>query len=214
MREEISLEQARDGIIKTCSKCGVEKLRSKFNKNRSCRDGLSYNCKSCQILARKKSTQKKRAFGIYNIPREKVCPRCEEKKKIEKFSKDTTKLDCHTVYCKVCMQKRQRLDYAYNPVLFRERAKKYFLAKLGMNVSDYVKEEKIQNRVCAICKLPEVRECHGVPQRLAIDHNHNTMTFRGLLCAKCNTALGLFNVDNLGIQNLQRSIEYLKRNQG
>lgn len=45
-----------------------------------------------------------------------------------------------------------------------------------------------QGRVCAMCKQP-------VPTgktRLAVDHRHNDGLLRGLLCWKCNRAIGAF----------------------
>lgn len=52
---------------------------------------------------------------------------------------------------------------------------------------------------CGICK----KQAELVP-----DHCHLTGKFRGLLCQKCNTALGLFD-DN--IENINESIKYLKK---
>jgi Recombination endonuclease VII len=46
-----------------------------------------------------------------------------------------------------------------------------------------------QNGVCAVCKLPSRRT-------LCVDHCHATRQVRGLLCDKCNTALGLLGDDS------------------
>lgn len=68
-----------------------------------------------------------------------------------------------------------------------------------------------QNNLCAICKQPETYQVKGKNiQPLSIDHDHSTGKIRGLLCRKCNMALGLFN-DN--ILQLNKAIAYLKKSQ-
>ena len=42
-----------------------------------------------------------------------------------------------------------------------------------------------------------------------VDHNHSTGEVRGLLCARCNTAMGLFG-DSLSL--MENAINYLKGN--
>lgn len=64
--------------------------------------------------------------------------------------------------------------------------------KYGIDVKTVPKE-------CDIC---------GGPTRIAYDHSHATGRFRGWLCMKCNTALGLVNDD---IKLLQKMIEYLSK---
>jgi len=49
--------------------------------------------------------------------------------------------------------------------------------------------------------------CNGTT-RIAYDHCHKTGKFRGWLCMKCNTALGLVNDD---IELLQKMIKYLSK---
>lgn len=50
---------------------------------------------------------------------------------------------------------------------------------------------------------------HKVPKKgWQLDHDHPTGEFRGWLCMKCNTGLGIFG-DN--IEGLQKAIDYLKR---
>jgi len=72
--------------------------------------------------------------------------------------------------------------------------------------------EKYKNMVadcgskCTICKKPETRTLRGTACRLCLDHDHSTQEIRGLLCAKCNKAIGLMN-DDVGL--LQSAIDYL-----
>lgn len=67
------------------------------------------------------------------------------------------------------------------------------LKKKGITVSDYDRMFVEQHGVCAICEQPELT------RRLSVDHNHATGKVRGLLCHRCNVAIGLFkeNVDVL-----------------
>jgi hypothetical protein len=60
-----------------------------------------------------------------------------------------------------------------------------------------------QNGVCAICQNPQSRK--GT-KRLSVDHCHKTKKVRGLLCAKCNMAIGILADDDA---RCTRAAEYL-----
>ena len=60
-----------------------------------------------------------------------------------------------------------------------------------------------QEGKCAICGIHQTK----IERPLYIDHCHETNNIRGLLCSKCNLALGLFQ-DN--IENIERALAYLK----
>ena len=79
--------------------------------------------------------------------------------------------------------------------------------KYGVSNTWFYEQEKKQNYACAICKKPETSLWHGEPRELAIDHDHRTGKVRGLLCHRCNKALGEFRDD---ISLLQSAINYLK----
>jgi hypothetical protein len=78
----------------------------------------------------------------------------------------------------------------------------------GLTPHDYELELQNQNYVCAICYQPETASRNGLLKRLAVDHNHLTNGYRGLLCQNCNTGLGQFQ-DNIAI--LKQAIQYLER---
>jgi hypothetical protein len=62
-----------------------------------------------------------------------------------------------------------------------------------------------QNGVCAICGSPPTgTRSHGL---LAIDHCHDTLKIRGLLCNNCNNGLGRFK-DNP--DSLRKAADYLE----
>jgi len=71
----------------------------------------------------------------------------------------------------------------------------------GISIRDYEKMLKRQGGVCAICRREEKNK------RLAVDHCHTTGVVRGLLCQKCNWAIGMFEDD---IQRMEAAINYIE----
>lgn len=62
-----------------------------------------------------------------------------------------------------------------------------------------------QNGVCAICEKIEV---HKKYKRLSVDHNHITGKVRGLLCSRCNLALGYLKEDTNIVNKL---LDYINK---
>lgn len=77
--------------------------------------------------------------------------------------------------------------------------------KLDVSV-EYVEKYRQEHPVCEICGKPEKVKTNGrTVSKLAVDHNHKTGKFRGLLCCDCNRKLGWF-------ENLQDNIlNYLNK---
>jgi Autographiviridae endonuclease VII len=73
----------------------------------------------------------------------------------------------------------------------------------GITLDEYNKMFESQNGCCAICKTHQ----SFLNKKLAVDHNHAIGNVRGLLCDKCNKALGMVN-DNIEI--LKRMMKYLE----
>jgi len=64
-----------------------------------------------------------------------------------------------------------------------------------------------QNNSCAICGI----DASELPRELSVDHNHETLQIRGLLCTYCNVGLGYFKDDTT---LLSMAIEYLVATDG
>ena len=79
----------------------------------------------------------------------------------------------------------------------------------GISIEDYKQLFKKQNGVCAICNEPETQVHNKTKQvlNLCVDHDHDTGFVRGLLCKKCNMALGLLQDSS---ELLQTATNYLK----
>lgn len=93
----------------------------------------------------------------------------------------------------------------------KRNARKQNLKNKGITLEQYDQMFELQGGVCAICGNPEIAKNQFGIRRLAVDHNHATGKSRGLLCVKCNTGLGSFSVDEVGIELLLKAIEYVRR---
>lgn len=113
------------------------------------------------------------------------------------------------VYVKMKKEEKKYYDAKYRQRNKDERAlyqKDYQRRKLFGITYDYYQEMNIkQGGVCAICGQKESR----VGWELNVDHNHITGKVRGLLCSKCNHALGLFQ-DSIVL--LKIATKYLEDN--
>lgn len=88
--------------------------------------------------------------------------------------------------------------------------KAFMKKRYGITYEEYEKLLKEQNNKCAICGSEDAQSIR-TSGKLFIDHCHTTNRVRGLLCSKCNYALGQFN-DNVSL--LQSAINYLNTNKG
>lgn len=70
-----------------------------------------------------------------------------------------------------------------------QRATRQYRYRYGITLEDYEAMLERQDGGCAICGRP--------PQgkRLSVDHNHSNGRVRGLLCVRCNSAVGLLDDD-------------------
>ena len=107
----------------------------------------------------------------------------------------------HSKYCsRRCLQqfnkaKMQEDNFAYKlRITYR------------MTVEEYEALLLQQDGRCAICRKLETSKFKNTIKRLSVDHCHETGQVRGLLCQRCNFAIGQFEDDWLLLDN---AIEYL-----
>lgn len=135
----------------------------------------------------------------------KRCSKCKFPKDESEFCKDRSRPDGLNHRCNLCntshvqdIAARQKKQFGEKE--YRRRRRKYELTHYyGISTEDYANLVEKQGDKCAICGTkPEAY--------LAIDHCHKTNRIRGLLCRKCNSAIGLFDDNPLRIQ---RALDYL-----
>lgn len=148
---------------------------------------------------------------------DKVCSGCGATKPIEDFISGIN--GRITKNCEACREPRRRSMRkvpkevrAFRHKEWRHsngRSKEYMdnynmLYHNGMSMEEFKLEEAKQEGNCAICGKGRTEGF----ERLCIDHNHTTMQYRGLLCSKCNTAIGLLH-ENPDL--FQKAHDYLEK---
>lgn len=106
----------------------------------------------------------------------------------------------NTSRCKPCNRKSPSRRAA--EVLYRkrhrdvchERTRDYKMrSKYGIDCKVFDDMMVAQGNLCAICRNPEISKFRGTLRRLNVDHDHDTLKARGLLCNRCNHALDRFD---------------------
>jgi hypothetical protein len=188
---------------KTCPDCGLEKDVAEFGRNKRRADGLAQYCKACFGLRSKASYRKRMAEQGRQVRERpevpegsKYCPQCEEAKPTSEFPRNGAKKSGVAAYCKPC----------HNRVMADNKTKNHgstrsYLLKLryGLTEQDVAELAHRQMRLCLIC-------LHALA--LHVDHDHSTGEVRGLLCFRCNGALGQFSDDP---RVMRRAVDYLER---
>ena len=130
-----------------------------------------------------------------------TCMTCGVEKNIIEFYMRDKKTGRRHSACKECDKARVKARHQANP----DRTKNNDLKRMyGITLEEHTKMFENQNGVCAICR----KSGDGKWKKLCVDHCHTTGKVRGLLCKRCNIALGEVG-DN--IQTLQSMIEYLQK---
>ena len=152
----------------------------------------------------------------------KKCTRCKVEKPLDAFGKERRNKDAKKSWCRECSSQYSKDYRAAHPEEMaakkmryldnggREKVRKQYYENGGKErQSAWRREQKYgitqeqfdgmvlaQNGRCAICKK--------APKVFSIDHCHSNGQVRGLLCNKCNVAIGLLNDDTEVIASAAR----------
>ena len=211
--------------MKKCYCCKIEKDAVNYSVCKRTKDSLYSSCKQCVKVNGKIKRDQKNLENIHFISRLKkfemgalktiTCAHC-------KYTKTASEYSRHDLYrCNDCNKKRLTNGYFKDHEQSKDKRKKYakdnyvkmkevrhsfhVKSKFGVSKNDYQLMMGNANGSCEICKLPDMGG-----RKLSVDHNHATGIIRGLLCTKCNAAIGALKTD-VGIELLQNAIEYIKR---
>lgn len=152
----------------------------------------------------------------------KICTLCRTNKPLDAYYRNKTKRDGRQSTCKDCAKTDRKKYHTANLTKNRKKLREYqqnlkkrnpsyyqrydaskrreyhLKTTYGLTLLDYEGLVSSQKGRCAICRRPN--------NALRVDHDHKTGQVRGLLCGKCNTALGGFN-DSVVL--LEHALSYL-----
>lgn len=88
--------------------------------------------------------------------------------------------------------RRCRNSENYNSLGWEDIQRNYkYKINYGISIFEYNVIFEEQSGCCAICKTHQSE----LKTKLVVDHCHETNEVRGLLCSRCNLALGIFKDD-------------------
>lgn len=119
----------------------------------------------------------------------KWCPKCSRDLPLEAFARSRGRRLGRAGWCKGCASVYMASGTKRRSVLKRT---------YGITAERYDQMLRAQAGACAVCKHPPAKKTRQ-SKSLAVDHDHATGEVRGLLCGRCNTALGLLREDPANI---------------
>ena len=132
----------------------------------------------------------------------KTCPVCQ-------IDKEETQYWKGQYLCIPCQKDKQKTHWQSRAP--KKRLEQHLKYKYGVTHAEFMEHWENQKGCCAICsvELPDLMTYENRKRGYAIDHNHDTGKFRGILCLMCNTLLGMAKDS---AETLASAIEYLNKN--
>jgi hypothetical protein len=150
----------------------------------------------------------------------KQCSKCKEVKSTSEFYKNKQQKSGLHPCCKKCFLLQCKKYYNKKKEKCKEQKRQYSLKYIrknkekvnnyrliynyGIDVTGYNQLFFEQNGRCAICKKHQSE----LNKKLSVDHNHILGKIRGLLCPRCNHALGLLDEN---IETIKELLNYVQK---
>jgi len=183
--------------MKKCSRCGLEKEKVDFFKNKSTKDGLSYWCQACfrtytcsdEAKAKAKAYKHSEAY----LKKSRTYRRSGRYaawyaafKKTDKYRKH-----CRTV-SPARRARRKTAEYRLRAM------QSHWRRVYGISEQERLHMLRTQGNVCAACG-----NAFKDGKDTTVDHDHITGRVRGILCRGCNLALGLLKDSPARVHKLE-----------
>lgn len=195
-------------FIKSCTKCGENKATDNFGKAARNPNKLQSVCKTCVSARQREWEQKniKRNLKGFDLSKPQICRTCKTQKSTNNFYRRANTKSGLDSECADCAKERDKKRYRRD-IEKRKHQNKWATLKMkfGITKDHWQKMLTSQNGACAIC-----RKIFDRSDNTHVDHDHQTGRVRGLLCRKCNFAVGLLS-DDPG--TFDRAAKYLRDNQ-
>lgn len=191
-------------LMKTCTKCGLEKEPTDFHRSKRTRDGLNWWCAEC-VRACTRASRAKDPDRVRAHSRSQYWKNLEDRRARarEYRAQDVARANEKAAEWRRKNPGRVRDNWAAwvkaNPLAPHISQ----LRRYGLTPERYSELLEMQGGRCAICLSEQT-----VKRRMYVDHCHGSGKVRGLLCHQCNCVLGMAK-DNP--KTLAAAIEYLRR---
>jgi hypothetical protein len=197
---------------KKCSRCGVVKPLTEFHRMAAGAGGVRSDCKPCHL-----DYMRSNYVPRVHEPEQMTCPQCGAEftrvrtqgrarvycsRKCTMAASERRKVDRNGLASRRCACGSTDVAAVGKPVCpgcrkdprpgaqVKERART--LRTYGLTETDWDGLVKRQGNRCAICRTDKPG---GRGERWHIDHDHITGRVRGLLCGRCNSAIGMLQDD-------------------
>lgn len=182
-------------IDKRCSGCEIYKNIIEFHKNKSSKDGLNNNCKTCKSFYYKGLKKENKRFKLA-ANNQKKCPFCKTIKQISNFFNNKSTVDNLSAYCRTCSVIANNVQYQKNKLQYYCK-----LCSKLINRGKYCE-------LCHIVHMKEYRKNYSNKQRENISYKIKSNISRSIRANLKKVNMSKRNLKTLTY--LQYSIQELK----